>query len=78
MECTLVLFYFTHYCLNRPWLQVGNKLRELKLISSMKEITGKPLTLKRVWSEEEVAKLVTLYHEYKVTYRIFIEIAGHS
>jgi hypothetical protein len=33
----------------------------------MKEITGKPLGVKRVWSEEEVAKLVTLYHEYKVT-----------
>jgi hypothetical protein len=32
----------------------------------MKEITGKPLTTKRVWTEEEVARLVTLYHEYKV------------
>ena len=47
-------------------LQIGNKLRELGLIRSMKEITGRPLTVKRTWSEEEVARLVTLYHEYKV------------
>ena len=44
--------------------QVGNKLRELGLISSMKDITRKPLNARNMpWTEEEVDKVRKLYKD---------------
>ena len=38
----------------------------IPIITLVKEITRKPLTARRMWSEAEIAKITQLYHEFKV------------
>ena len=42
---------------NRSRRQIGNKLKELGLISKMEEVTRKPLKSSREWQEAESDKL---------------------
>ena len=50
---------------NRSRRQIGNKLKELGLISKMEEVTRKPLKSGRGWQEEEESKLRELVEEWK-------------
>ena len=45
--------------------QIGNKLKELGLISKMEEVTRKPLKSSREWQEAESDKLRELVEEWK-------------
>ena len=50
---------------NRSRRQIGNKLKELGLISKMEEVTRKPLKSGRGWQEEEELRLRELVEEWK-------------
>ena len=50
---------------NRSRRQIGNKLKELGLISKMEEVTRKPLKSSREWQEAESEKLRELVEEWK-------------
>ena len=49
---------------NRSRRQIGNKLKELGLISKMEEVTRKPLKSGRGWQEDEESKLGELVEEH--------------